>query len=74
MAAMTHPPLRWRSTLLLFTAVLLGLYSVAGLMMAGSLQGPGYRTAAWVYLIVLALSLVCVVALLVWRRRTRDLP
>src|SRR5688500_7826264 len=67
--SITRRRLRWRSTILLLLAVLLGLYSIAGLLMAGSLQGSGYQTAAWVYLALIALSLVSVVGVLVWRWR-----
>jgi hypothetical protein len=67
-------PLRWRNTLLFLAAVLLGLYSLAGMVMAGSLQGSGYRIAARVYLVLLALSLVSVVGVVVWRWRRRNDP
>jgi hypothetical protein len=65
---------RWGSALLLVGLALLALYSVAGYGMAGSLQGPGYRTAAWVYFGLFVVSLVGIVGVLVWRRRRRDVP
>ena len=63
---------RWRSTVVLVAAVLLGLYSIAGVLMAGMLQGSGYRTAARIYLALFALSLIIVVSVIVVRRRGKN--
>ena len=65
---------RWHSALLLLFAGLLGLYSIAGVIMAGTLQGGGYRIAVWIYVALFALSLATVIGILVWRWRHRDLP
>ena len=63
---------RWGSLLLIVGLVLLALYSVLGYMTAGMLQGPGYRTAAWVYVGLLALSLSGLVGVVAWRGRRKD--
>jgi hypothetical protein len=59
---------------LLVFLVLLALFSTTGYVTAGSLQGSGYRIAAWVYLGLLALSLVGIVGVLAWRRRRKEIP
>jgi hypothetical protein len=63
---------RWGSMLLLVCFVLLALFSVVGYVTAGSLQAPGYRTAAWVYIGLFAFSLSGLVGVLVWRGRRKD--
>ena len=52
-------------------AVLLGAYSCAGVVMAATLTGS--RTAAYIYLTCLAISMVAAAAVSValWRRRAR---
>ena len=69
---MPHREVRWRSAILLLVAGLSALYSLAGYVMAGDLQGPGYRTAAIIYLALLALSIAAFIGVTVWRRRSRD--
>jgi hypothetical protein len=66
--------IRWRSALLLLVAVVLALFSLAGWFMAADLQGPGYRTAALIYLLLLAVSIGAIIGILVWRRRRRETP
>ena len=58
--------------MLLLIAALAALYSFAGYVMAGDLQGPGYRTAATIYLVLLVLSIGTFAGVIVWRRRSRD--
>jgi hypothetical protein len=60
---------RW---LLALGAVLLGLYSITGIVMAGSLQGTGYRIAVKIYLVLLAASTVLAVCALRWGRSERQ--
>jgi hypothetical protein len=62
----------WRRVLLLTGFAVLAVYSVAGYFAAGSLQGPGYRTAAWIYLGLLVVSCAGIVVVLVWRGRRAD--
>jgi hypothetical protein len=71
---MSARPVRWRSALLLLAAVSFGIFNVAGYLQAGSLQGTGYQTAAWIYLVLLAVSLVGIIAIFVWRWRRRYTP
>ncbi len=59
---------RW---LLALGAVLLGLYSITGIVMAGSLQGTGYRIAVKIYLVLLAASTGIAVCALRWGRSER---
>ena len=63
----------WRSALVLVGALLLGLFSIAGIFAAASLQGAGYRTPVWIYLGLLVLSLVLVIGVIMWRWRLRNM-
>jgi hypothetical protein len=63
---------RWVSVLLLVCLVLLAIFSAAGYVTAGSLQAPGYRTAATLYLGLLAFSLTGLLGILVWRVRHKN--
>lgn len=47
--------------------VLLALFSVAGYVTAGSLQGSGYQTAGKIYIGLFAISVLALVAVLGWR-------
>jgi hypothetical protein len=67
---------RWRSTVALIGALLLGAFSVAGYITVGMLQAPGYRTAAWIYIGLFALSVSAAVGIVVvrWRGRNPSRP
>jgi hypothetical protein len=66
------PQVRRRASVLLPVGlVLLALFSVAGYITAGSLQGSGYRTAAKVYLGVFAVSVLALVGVLIWRKQQK---
>ena len=54
--------------------LLLAGYGIAGYVMAGAVQGPGYRTAAWIYLAVFGVSVCGLVLLLARGRQRKDGP
>jgi hypothetical protein len=56
---------RWSGALLLMLLALLAPFSVAGYFTVGMMQAPGYRTAAWVYIGLFALSLSGLLGVLV---------
>ena len=59
--------------LALGVAIPVAIYSVMGIAMAADLQGPGYRTAAWIYLVFLTGSIAVIVWAVVvsWRAAGR---
>jgi hypothetical protein len=68
-----------RLKLVLFISLLLGVFSASGYLQAAMLQPSGYRTAAWIYVVLFVASAVGIVGTtgtLVWRalRRNSDRP
>ena len=58
--------------LVLGLAIVVAIYSVMGIIMAADLQGPGYKTAARLYLVLFMASIAVIAWGLVssWRRRS----
>jgi len=68
-----------RPKLILLIALLLGAFSFSGYLQAGMFQPPGYRTAAWLYLVLFlssAATVMAAIGTLIWRalRRSRERP